>query len=346
MAPGVSAGSRRTRGAITVSQPAGQRPGRAGVAVGAGAGAGQSRPERGGGKVGAGAKVIPPPLLAGSPAPSAPLYPLPGASLPRLAVRLPPPPSGAASLRRLSGTVTRCLPPHAPRPPRRGPGSGPPPPRPRRRPPAPGGGRRAPRGAAGRLRRPAGLGSPNSETCYLRAPAERGLPARLPSPQPRPYGRDPPRRLPRSACPPEFPSLARQRAGSSLPAGAAGRAGVRHSGGGSGGHQPSPGGGNGAERGGTAGGGGGTVAAAGAARRGRPGPAGGDRRPRRPLAAFRLLLLFPAESWSPAAPRGRAASPPRVPVGKGGREGGLLPGGGGGRRSFFPSLWLRRYLFV
>lgn len=230
MAPGVSAGSRRTRGAITVSQPAGQRPGRAGAAAGPGRGPGRAVPsaERGAGGCRAGAKVIPPAAPRREPGS---LRTVISATwcLPRLAACLPPPPSGASALRRLSGTVTRCLPPHAPRPPRRrcgerargAPRHRHPPPRPRRRPPARAG-TPSHRGERRRsLRRPAGLGSPNSETCYLRAPAERGLPARLPPPNPppphpphpptpsRPRGRDRPAARPGALLRRSSPSLAR-----------------------------------------------------------------------------------------------------------------------------------------
>lgn len=338
MAPGVSAGSRRTRGAITVSQPAGQRPGHAGAAAGPGRGPGRAVPSaEGGGR--AGAKVIPPPLLAGSPAPSAPLYPLPGASLaspPASLLRLAVPPHSAAC----PGPLHAAF-PHTPRDrPAAAAGSGlggPPPAAPP--PSGPGRGRRAPRGAAGEAPPPGRPRQPQLRNLLPARPGGAGPPRPL-SPHPGPDHHQPPP-APRAGSPRRPPrssprSLARQ------PAGAAGRAGVRLSGGGGGGpggvgvcvwwgghnrppaagEAPSP------QR---------AAIRAGAARRGRPGPAGGGRRPRRPLAAFAAA----ASSFSSpprVGPRRRpaAAAPPRPGSRRGGGEGRAAPGRRGRAAKFLP----------
>lgn len=173
--------------------PAGQRRGRAGAAAGPGRGPGRAVPSaQGGGR--AGAKVIPPPRLAGSAAPSAPLYPLPGASLASASLlRLAVPPHSAAVRDRYT-----LLPPHTPRPPRRrqrarGPPAAPPPSGP--------GGDAEPRGERRRSGRcPLGRGSPNSETCYLRATPGGAGP--LPGPA---GGVAPPPARERLCRPPEFP---------------------------------------------------------------------------------------------------------------------------------------------
>lgn len=348
MAPGVSAGSRRTRGATTVSQPAGKRPGRAGAAAGPGRGPGRAVPSaEGGGR--AGAKVIPPPLLAGSPAPSAPLYPLPGASLaspPASLLRLAVPPHSAAC----PGPLHAAF-PHTPRdrpaaaagsglggggwPPAAPPSSGP-------------GGDAEPGGERrGSLRRPAGLGRRNSETCYLRAPAQRGLPARLHTPPP-PTHTPPasPRPAGGIAPPPAGVAFARPAAGRFLAPGRRRGAGWRSPLGwwGAGGTPAVTG------RGGEGAGGtpeergcrrrGGTAAAAGSDSRGgsaaRP-PRAGGRGPAPPPPARRVRRLLPAGSWSPAAPRGSAASPPRDPPGQWGREGCSRAAGAGGEVSSLPS---------